>query len=1002
MRVPFPFNGLSDDVAYAAQPPLTSRLAKNVRNVDSDSNRTRGGQRSGLSKYLSSELIPNYLNQTEDFSAADWDDGDDTANITVTANTTAAPSGVNSTGDVADTISETDPTNNRSIGQNVLVASLGSIKDTVVTFQVFMQKGTATKSGIKLTHQRSSGSTINVFGEVTWGDTTRETAASGISVTPGAGATTTSGDITVWDDDYVLVSVSLNFDSGVLLETGLLCEVFPAGIAGADQGTVIVFGAALFAGQGQAGYVANTTSTILTASRIQDLAITRIDNRNTTYAARADSWDTEPVKAGTPTDSTRDVRAASRKPDSDGNWYVINGLASLVKITPDIKQVWQFSVPVKDAEHEIRAIWHDPDSNLIYVGASQGGDHKTVELFCIEQVQENDVDTARVRWRRETKPEFFGLIEYWGGFVADLATHQGKLVVLFQNPDVKKSTIVQFSNIADTAGPVVDWMRGNHPYPANSIAIKGNGEILANAEEVSTGTRGQNPLNPSLGPVTVEEIWDPVVDLEDYSGRCWAHFRAEDIGRSPFGSLTDLLEARVEEDAEILRWPDRSGNNRHLYAATGGKPPRLRLRGLGSRPSVSFNGTDQYFESGTNPGTDPGFLDQFGSILPGYDEGSSGTVATNAAAYALFILCRPKVGQASSEPTVILQQDNATTALKPEAILANRDPDTTGHTTYDASTAYVQGQATHYTSPNASSPGDGDGDQPGTGDTPPDDEVNYENANNVLLISVINDGAVNQSDTDPPTSDETHSVLRINGGLVDRYESEQHTSLGPTYVGDDPDATNLSPFEGEIIEILVLDRRDRTAAESSFGDLILTHDDDTTQTTNEQTQIEGNMAHRRGVQGVLSGPAGAHPFTVAPPTKETRVAAVGDISDLATGTTTSTDKQMLVKYGSARGELIWVFGENVSATSGLGHGIAVDSDGNIFTSGPILAGSPSSVVLRRIEDQGDRAVAITTASWGVSGGLSITDLGLTSGDATENKFGRLVVDEHDNVYLPGS
>lgn len=49
--IPFPFQGISDNAAFSRQEPLTTREATNVRAIDPVTGRTRGAQRSGLSKF---------------------------------------------------------------------------------------------------------------------------------------------------------------------------------------------------------------------------------------------------------------------------------------------------------------------------------------------------------------------------------------------------------------------------------------------------------------------------------------------------------------------------------------------------------------------------------------------------------------------------------------------------------------------------------------------------------------------------------------------------------------------------------------------------------------------------------------------------------------------------------------------------------------------------------------------------------------------------------------
>lgn len=56
----FPFKGLSQVLSYSQQPPLTSSYLLNVRVKGPEEERSRGGQRAGLTKWSSTQLGGNY------------------------------------------------------------------------------------------------------------------------------------------------------------------------------------------------------------------------------------------------------------------------------------------------------------------------------------------------------------------------------------------------------------------------------------------------------------------------------------------------------------------------------------------------------------------------------------------------------------------------------------------------------------------------------------------------------------------------------------------------------------------------------------------------------------------------------------------------------------------------------------------------------------------------------------------------------------------------------
>lgn len=86
-RVPlvFPFGGLSEDRAFDEQLPGTTREATNVRGVDPKTGRVRGAQRSGLTRHLTNPLGPG---KVQDLQALTYGQGrtDYTENSTPTLN----------------------------------------------------------------------------------------------------------------------------------------------------------------------------------------------------------------------------------------------------------------------------------------------------------------------------------------------------------------------------------------------------------------------------------------------------------------------------------------------------------------------------------------------------------------------------------------------------------------------------------------------------------------------------------------------------------------------------------------------------------------------------------------------------------------------------------------------------------------------------------------------------------------------------------------------------
>ncbi len=72
LEINFPLKGVSENVSFTDQPPMTSRDAQNVVAVDPITGRARGAQRAGFSKYVSTQ--PNGSNNVVDLGVVVGDD----------------------------------------------------------------------------------------------------------------------------------------------------------------------------------------------------------------------------------------------------------------------------------------------------------------------------------------------------------------------------------------------------------------------------------------------------------------------------------------------------------------------------------------------------------------------------------------------------------------------------------------------------------------------------------------------------------------------------------------------------------------------------------------------------------------------------------------------------------------------------------------------------------------------------------------------------------------
>lgn len=724
-----------------------------------------------------------------------------------------------------------------------------------------------------------------------------------------------------------------------------------------------------------------------------------VDNRQVTYStlsSETTTWSEILPSKGS---------SANVKTDRQGNSYALDGNSSVVKYSADGEKLWQLAIPVKDTNHVVRALWVD-DLDHVYVGVSAGGVQSTAAIWCYEQLPDNKTEQL---WEIQTK-----------AYTEDMRTAHGKLYTCQNRTDRKKS-LVRIYEFIETANPELtqEW---RVPHPVNSIAVKADASVIvacpASTEDTTLYWRDRDPVYPESSPDSVDWTLDR---LEDSEKRLWSHLKGDTIDQSDVA--TDIADG-----VGILRWRDTSKGLRHHYATIGDgqtildEPPILAMDAYLEHKGVRFNignenGPYQALRSQPNASISTSFADQQRTLLPAYGSHTNGA-ATNSG-WAMFIVCRPSQSapDATATPRWLIGQDrdNASSGSDFHQVFINASA-ANGNSLPPTASA---GRVFWYTGETALADGssatvgqirEGRFDIRQDNGSNPDSTTT--NKGQICIITMVCDGAISNTSTNAQKS-----FFRINGSPIDSFQSRAQATLHASFIGlyrdtisnNNPNPSNtVKNLLGDILEIVVLDRRSRTTS----TDAIVTCDDlqydslATSQTINEVTTIEGMLAHDYGAQINLPyGTAAAnnypHPFGITgtgqdrlsgPPTINSSNAVVVSTAQALANKAFAC----VVKYDS-KGKIVWCANEmeliSGDRSGGYGTAVAVDSDGNILSFGEhaIGSGSHDFAVLRKIIDQGtDFSIQVADGAWSIT----------SPDDSIFSARARIDVDEFKNVYVP--
>lgn len=545
---------------------------------------------------------------------------------------------------------------------------------------------------------------------------------------------------------------------------------------------------------------------------IKHLATVGYDQTKVTYTSLGSSVTTE---QNITTPSTSEVKGVVV--DRQGNVYVIDGKASIVKYNSAGTKLWTLSLPVDDPNHECRALAVD-DAGNVFAAISTGGVQSKARMWCYEQLAENK--TKQV-WQLDL-----------GVYVERIVLKDDRLYTAQNDVDSQQSYIVGYTG-ADRANPE-EVFRRRASYPLNDLAASPKDGSLFYAAQPNA-TRGVTPKSPDTTEVAVD--YDPVTNLSSYSTRIWAHLDATEEDTLV---ITPLTNADTLEGGTVEAWLDKSGKGRHLYAdAKGGATPHTgptyRLKGPGGRPCLHFNGTSNSMKSVTPTTTDKSARDEILSLIPTYA----------GAQFVVFMVVRLA---ADATMRWILFQDNGSSD---RMLIANRTQGSTlpGTASQGEITLHeLSGTASDSTASTVAAVA-----PLGANTMPLGGPVGW---NNCAVITWVCDGRVHDQ-----FGTATRSMLRINGQPCARWQSASFSSAVETMLGYGTNpSSGFSPFAGDICEIMVLaDWYDSSNAQQR---LITTQDypDESfaysTATSYEMDEIEGYLAGKYGLMDQLTaGPA---------------------------------------------------------------------------------------------------------------------------------------------------
>lgn len=285
--------------------------------------------------------------------------------------------------------------------------------------------------------------------------------------------------------------------------------------------------------------------------------------------------------------------------DSLGNIYAVFGNATVIKVNPDGRKVWERALPTPDKTSVCRAICVGGGLEL-YVATSTGKSTDDARIWRIDQL---DDDETEIAWEYEAD-----------GFSEGLAYQQGQLFSAENQTRRQRSYLVVYDSLEANLSKARNV---EIPYPVHALVVRSDG--TAYTAHPPFANRGLDPQFPNQTERTVD--WTPQ-DLDDWERRIWCWFKASDL--------------QMDDGDPVLSWESSAGK-RILALAPQREGPTFNAAGLAGGPTVSFTGDSSSgvtraaaLISGTNKSVQAEYADQQNTIIPGY----------KGAQFAVFIVVR--------------------------------------------------------------------------------------------------------------------------------------------------------------------------------------------------------------------------------------------------------------------------------------------------------------------------------------------------------------------------
>ena len=380
------------------------------------------------------------------------------------------------------------------------------------------------------------------------------------------------------------------------------------------------------------------TPNALGGSKVQALTTVTYDGRQVTFENGSTSTPNDLTTWSKSLNASASGEGSGVKAiaiDVSGNVYTISGNALLIKYNSSGAKQWEFDLPVKVANHVVRALTVD-EYGGIYVGVSEG---TTAQEFAwIRRYVEDAEGVLSTQWSLAP-----------GAYVERLVVRNDKIYAALNYNDAGKSQVVAYEFIYTSSPSIARaWYV---PYPVNDFSVTDGNEVVTAHGQTDTvfdssgsyvsGLPGNRSFDPRSTPETSHVVepsamrWDPT-KLDNWEARKWVWLSGDTIKQQQ-GYET------IRDGEDVNLWQDLLGAGEVVLSKgldSTDIAPKYISSGLAGRPGVHFKGDNYRMET-------------LGAkrLMPG---------ANADEAYLLVMVVKPTGTEAV--PQALLYQDSALTS----------------------------------------------------------------------------------------------------------------------------------------------------------------------------------------------------------------------------------------------------------------------------------------------------------------------------------------------------